>query len=137
MLTKIDENLYIDLSKVELFSCDHIDCTLVLEGCPKVMGSPPHLGVRIKAELDEYIERNRPSTDTPIENSILYIKIQDIDEFTVRVINALTHENIFTVADLISYSGRELLRIENLGVKCLREIRGWLRNNNLSLKEDS
>jgi len=56
--------------------------------------------------------------------------------FTVRTGNCLKMKKIDTVEKLISYSEKELLKIDGFGKKSLREVIEILNNHGLSLKQD-
>ena len=61
------------------------------------------------------------SLPQPISPPPRYYTIEDLD-FTVRTYNALRRADIKTVAQLLSYSYNDLLKIRNLGRRCIIEI---------------
>jgi hypothetical protein len=58
-------------------------------------------------------------------------------ELTVRTYNCLKAEEIYTVADLVTRTEHELIRVPNLGKKCLEEIKEVLATYNLRLSMKS
>ena len=62
------------------------------------------------------------------------IKIEDLD-FSTRTYNLLRRGGIDTLADLITKTELELLRIRNLGRFSLREIKNTLQERGYELKE--
>lgn len=64
--------------------------------------------------------------------------MQNVDELeiSVRVINCFKSENIVYLGDLVQKSAGELLRTPNFGRLSLNEIKGLLKERNLSLGMD-
>lgn len=56
--------------------------------------------------------------------------------FSARTRNAFLNSEIETLGELINFQAHELLRIQNFGRKSLEEVRSYLKNNNLKLKND-
>jgi RNA polymerase primary sigma factor len=54
-------------------------------------------------------------------------------EFSVRTLNCLRNENIVFISDLVQKTESELLKLQNFGRKSLAEIKGFLKENGLSL----
>lgn len=48
--------------------------------------------------------------------------------FSVRILNRMQGNGVFTLSDLIKKTKNELLSIKNLGVTCLEEIHKYLEN---------
>jgi len=67
------------------------------------------------------------------EKRLLARKIDDL-ELTVRSMNCLKAEGIYTVGELIKWKERELLKTPNLGKKSLREIKEVLQEWGLKLR---
>jgi chromosome segregation ATPase len=67
------------------------------------------------------------------EKRLLARKIDDL-ELTVRSMNCLKAEGIYTVGELIKWKERELLKTPNLGKKSLREIQKALQVRGLKLR---
>ena len=63
------------------------------------------------------------------------IKLEDLD-FSTRTYNSLRRGGIDTLADLITKTELELLRIRNLGRFSLREIKNTLQERGYDLKEE-
>ena len=78
--------------------------------------------------------KNIEATSIPEPCPVLDILIEDTP-FSVRTINCLRVENINTVKKLIEKTKRELLCIPNFGMKALGEVRGFLIEKGLSLKQ--
>jgi len=66
------------------------------------------------------------------EKRLLDTKINDL-ELTVRSMNCLKAEEIYTVGELIKWKERELLKTPNLGKKSLTEIKAVLQVRGLKL----
>ena len=64
--------------------------------------------------------------------------MQNVDELeiSVRVINCFKSENIVYLGDLVQKSEGELLRTPNFGRLSLNEVKGLLKERNLSLSMD-
>ena len=71
-----------------------------------------------------------------IQHTYKDILLAPVDElpFTIRTTNCLAVENIKYIGDLVQRSSKELLRIDNLGKKSLREIEDTLAEYNLKLE---
>ena len=67
------------------------------------------------------------------EKRLLARKIDDL-ELTVRSMNCLKAEGIYTVGELIKWKERELLKTPNLGKKSLTEIKAVLQVRGLKLR---
>ena len=57
----------------------------------------------------------------------------DVLQLTVRSVNVLKAENIYTIRELIAFSKNDLLKVPNMGRKSLDEIIEALRQKNLNL----
>jgi len=57
--------------------------------------------------------------------------IDELAELSVRSVNSLKKENIVTLADLVQRTEKQMLGIENFGVKSLEEVRQFLKEHNL------
>ena|SRR6185437_843905 len=68
----------------------------------------------------------------PMINPILLKSVDEL-ELTVRTSNCLKAKNINLIGELVEFSERDLLLIENLGKRSLFEIKDVLQNINLSL----
>lgn len=70
-------------------------------------------------------------------SSVLSMTIEELD-LSVRSFNCLKRANINTVADLVSKTEEEMIKVRNLGRKSLEEVQQKLANLGLSLsKEDN
>ena len=92
---------------------------------------------RAKEHLKELLCQDRNQED---EKSIDKLLLELIDShesifFTVRTINALKCENIYTIGELIKCSELDLLKIQNLGKKSLNEIKKELSKHGLCLNK--
>ncbi len=67
-------------------------------------------------------------------DKILDLTIEEMD-LSVRSFNCLKRANINTVADLISKTGEEMMKVRNLGQKSLEEVLGKLSMMGLSLAD--
>lgn len=63
------------------------------------------------------------SLKTPIDNL----------NFSVRLVNCLKNSNIETLDQLIVLKEENLMRLDNFGIKCMRELKFFLSSNNLGL----
>ena len=70
--------------------------------------------------------REEEEKQVPIENM----------EFSVRTYRALKRAGYWTLKDIISHSEKDLMRIRNLGVKCMKEIVDKIESMGLSLSTE-
>ena len=68
------------------------------------------------------------------KDSLLFRPIDDF-EFTVRVINCLKGEGIFTIDQLLQHSPSDLLKMPNLGLKSQKEIIAVLAMHGVELRK--
>jgi DNA-directed RNA polymerase subunit alpha len=73
--------------------------------------------------------------ETTTENSALNMTIEELD-LSVRSFNCLKRANINTVADLVSKTEDEMIKVRNLGRKSLEEVQHKLTCLGLSLASD-
>ena len=69
------------------------------------------------------------------KNTVLDMTIEELD-LSVRSFNCLKRANINTVADLISKTEEEMMKVRNLGRKSLEEVIGKLEAMGLSLADE-
>ena len=69
------------------------------------------------------------------QNTVLDMPIEELD-LSVRSFNCLKRANINTVADLISKTEDEMMKVRNLGRKSLEEVIGKLEAMGLSLADE-
>lgn len=69
------------------------------------------------------------------KNGQLDTSISDLD-LSVRSYNCLMRAGIKTVADLVSKTEEDMMKVRNLGRKSLKEVKEKLEEMNLSLKKD-
>lgn len=69
------------------------------------------------------------------ENEKLLTKVVDIEDFSIRTLNALHICGVKTVSQLCQKTEYDLLKIRNFGGKSLNEVKNWLFKNNLQLKK--
>lgn len=67
-----------------------------------------------------------------MNTEVLRMSVDEL-ELTVRTYNCLKAEEICTVADLVTRTEHELIRVPNLGKKSLEEIKEVLNKYNLRL----
>ena len=78
------------------------------------------------------VEKTATTTDTKLSMTI------DELDLSVRSFNCLKRANINTVADLISKTGEDMMKVRNMGKKSLDEVQKKLEMMGLSLaSEDS
>ena len=78
------------------------------------------------------VEKSPTTTDTKLSMTI------DELDLSVRSFNCLKRANINTVADLISKTGEDMMKVRNMGKKSLDEVQKKLEMMGLSLaSEDS
>lgn len=87
-----------------------------------------HLGE--KAEVVEAVERKEA-----IPESALEMTLEDL-ELSSRALNCLKNVGIKTVADLLSYSEKKLIKLKNFGSKSLSEVKEKLAEYKLTLKKE-
>lgn len=85
-----------------------------------------HLGE--KAEEAELVERKEA-----VPESALEMNLEDL-ELSSRALNCLKEANIKTVADLLDYPEKKLMKLKNFGAKSLSEVKEKLAEYKLTLK---
>ena len=96
----------------------------------------------VKSLQISYDEYRRGKGDKPISGSVLppLILSRDINDcgFSVRILNALRCEEVYTVGDLLrKFHGKsDLYKIRNLGKKTIFIILDFIEENNLSFKQN-
>lgn len=88
-------------------------------------------------DMDEFEgEENTASVKSEVkdEEDVLKIRIEDLD-FSTRTLNSLSGNGIRTVGGLVKKREADLLNLEGLGAKALKEIRRSLGKLGLSFKE--
>lgn len=83
---------------------------------------------------EENAESAKNGTKEKNEEDVLKIRIEDLD-FSTRTLNSLSGNGIRTVGGLVKKREADLLNLERLGTKALKEIRRSLGKLGLSLKE--
>lgn len=85
---------------------------------------------RVSVELfKKYDDRAKVLT-----KDIFSMRIRDL-ELETRTINCLSQNNIFTIADLISLTEKEILKMKNVGRKTLSDINRIIVGYNITLKK--
>lgn len=72
--------------------------------------------------------------DKKAEEDVLKIRVEDLD-FSTRTFNALSNNGIRTIGGLVKKRESELIHLEGVGEKAIKEIRRSLGKLGLSLKE--
>ena len=88
-------------------------------------------------DLSESVANNPTvvdKVDSP-RNKILDLTIEELD-LSVRSFNCLKRANINNVADLISKTGEDMMKVRNMGRKSLEEVQNKLAMMGLSLASD-
>jgi len=78
-------------------------------------------------DFKEFASMMQKASTGPLADSI------DTLDFTVRTANCLKAESIHTVGDLVKLTEMELLKIPDLGRRCLNEIQEVLSHRGLEL----
>jgi DNA-directed RNA polymerase alpha subunit len=73
---------------------------------------------------------------TPEEIQLLATNISDF-EFTTRTTHVLLSHNINTVCNLVQYTPKELIKLDNFGKKSLQEVIDVLRFEGLTLRGET
>lgn len=84
----------------------------------------------------QYFAKYTPSSITGERSWLLFITIDELD-LSVRSFNCLKRANIHTVADLITRTGEDMMRVRNMGKKSLDEVRKKLGLLGLSLQDET
>ena len=101
-----------------------------------------HLNEVVKSLQISYDEYRRGKGDKPISGAVLppLILSRDINDcgFSVRILNALRCEEVYTVGDLLRkfHCKSDLYKIRNLGKKTIFIILDFIEENNLSFKQN-
>ena len=96
----------------------------------------------VKSLQIRYDEYRRAKGDKPVSGVVLppLILSRDINDcgFSVRILNALRCEEVYTVGDLLRkfHCKSDLYKIRNLGKKTISIILDFIEENNLSFKQD-
>ena len=100
-----------------------------------------HLNEVVKSLKISYDEYRRGKGDKPLSGEVLppLILSRDINDcgFSVRILNALRCEEVYTVGDLLRkfHCKSDLYKIRNLGKKTIFIILDFIEENNLSFKQ--
>lgn len=86
-----------------------------------------------EGRIEPYHERRRGQLE-PI-NIQRRIEIEELN-ITIKGLNALLREGIYTIDDLVEYSPKELLKLQGFGKLSLKQVIQGLEERGLSLKED-
>ncbi|MFC1496202.1 DNA-directed RNA polymerase subunit alpha [Candidatus Margulisiibacteriota bacterium] len=68
-----------------------------------------------------------------VDSHVYEMSLEDL-ELTARSLNCLKKANVNKVGDLLGYSGVDLMKFQNFGLKSLKEVRAKLNEYKLSLK---
>ena len=86
-------------------------------------------------EEEEEEEVLPPEPEEPDASKVLETTIDDLD-LSVRSFNCLKRANINTVADLVSKTEEDMMKVRNLGSKSLEEVKKKLEEYDLALKKE-
>ena len=86
-------------------------------------------------EEEEEEEVLPPEPEEPDASKVLETTIDDLD-LSVRSFNCLKRANINTVADLVSKTEEDRMKVRNLGRKSLEEVKKKLEEYDLALKKE-
>ena len=86
-------------------------------------------------EIEEEEEVAPPEPEEPDASKVLETTIDDLD-LSVRSFNCLKRANINTVADLVSKTEEDMMKVRNLGRKSLEEVKKKLEEYDLTLKKE-
>ena len=86
-------------------------------------------------EEEEEEEVLPPEPEEPDASKVLETTIDDLD-LSVRSFNCLKRANINTVADLVSKTEEDMMKVRNLGRKSLEEVKKKLEEYDLALKKE-
>ena len=113
-----------------------ISCRILIEQLRGALGESDEkqeLAEEEKAEKENVVgEKEKESAGT--EEDALKIRVEDLN-LSTRTLNALSNNGIRTVGGLVKKREQELLELEGLGGKAIKEIRRSLGKLGLSLKE--
>ena len=86
-------------------------------------------------EEEEEEEVLPPEPEEPDASKVIETTIDDLD-LSVRSFNCLKRANINTVADLVSKTEEDMMKVRNLGRKSLEEVKKKLEEYDLALKKE-
>lgn len=107
-----------------------------------LMSEVDRLNEAVKSLQISYDEYRRGKGDNPLSGAVLppLILSRDINDcgFSVRILNALRCEEVYTVGDLLRkfHCKSDLYKIRNLGKKTILIILDFIEDNNLSFKQN-
>lgn len=107
-----------------------------------LMSEVDRLNEAVKSLQISYDEYRRGKGDNPLSGAVLppLILSRDINDcgFSVRILNALRCEEVYTVGDLLrKFHGKsDLYKIRNLGKKTILIILDFVYENNLDFKQN-
>lgn len=87
-----------------------------------------------KKVKNENLSGKEPREETDSEEDVLKIRVEDLN-FSTRTLNALSNNGIRTIGGLVKKKEADLLELEGIGGKAIKEIRRSLGKLGLSLKE--
>lgn len=85
-------------------------------------------------DTDGFIGTLADADDNTASDEVMEMTIEDLD-LSVRSYNCLKRASINTVADLITKSEEDMMKVRNLGRKSLDEVKKKLQDLNLSLRD--
>lgn len=96
--------------------------------------------LKLKEEVrKKLIKEKRAGLELPLRNTEgkgnipSGTSIDEIEDFSIRIVNCLSSMGCITIDDLCLFTENELSRIPNMGEKSVREIKRALAENGLSL----
>lgn len=129
----IKQPTYVWLEKGQL----HIRSLYISNNGSEIHSYDPTYGEDCTRSLFEYLKGYFEPSDTEIiaqtcDNlrEFLDTSVKDFD-FTVRALNCMVANDIFTVRDLVRHKRADLLKTRNFGKRSLTEIDEWLNKHNL------
>jgi len=87
------------------------------------------------AEGVRKVEKPRKEKPSELKEDLLKIKLEDL-KFSTRTLNALFKNNIKTVGGILKKNEENLLKLEGMGEKSLKEIKRKLKKIGLELKNE-
>ena len=132
--TRVDNDASYDKLTIEVETNGSIDAKEAIAIASKMMIE--HLEV-IVDEISEQAKMNSYMIEAEVDttNSKMEKTIEDLD-LSVRSYNCLRRAAINTVADLITKTEEDMMKVRNLGRKSLKEIKEKLEQLGLSFRKD-
>lgn len=83
---------------------------------------------------EKFIQKESPIVQKQmIPQDILDMRFDEQPELSTRIVNALSNENIYTVADIMAYTPQKLMLIPNMGTSSINRLLKFLEEHGIAI----